>query len=95
MAHSLSPRAEADLIDIADYIMQENPSAALRLIERIENACTMLGDNPLLGRSRPDIAPDARSWSVGHYLILYRRMPSGAEIVRVIHGARNLDNLDL
>lgn len=94
MGYRLSPKAVADLTDLIDYIAQDSPAAALRLIERIEKACAMVGDNPLLGPARPEIAPEARAWVVGKYLILYRGLPDGAEIVRVVHGARNLNDLD-
>jgi toxin ParE1/3/4 len=94
MGYRLSPKAEADLVGIADYIAQESPAAASQLIERIEKACAMVGDNPLLGPARPEIAPDTRAWVVDRYLILYRPIPAGAEIVRVVHGARNLEELD-
>lgn len=95
MSYRLSPRAEADLTDIGDFIARENPAAAIRLLGRIEKACAMLGDNPLIGRARPEIAPAARSWAIGRYLILYRPTEMGAEIIRVIHGARDLNALDI
>jgi toxin ParE1/3/4 len=53
MGYRLSPKAEADLAAIADYIAQDNPAAALRLIEWIEKACAMIGDSPLLGLPAP------------------------------------------
>ena len=31
-----------------------------------------------------------RRWPIGQYLILYREMSGGVEIVRVIHGKRDL-----
>jgi toxin ParE1/3/4 len=40
--------------------------------------------------ARPDIAPKLRSSPVGSYLILYRQVAAGVEVVRVLHGARNL-----
>ena len=46
-----------------------------------------------MGRLRPDIAPELRYLAVGNYLILYRTVPNGIQIVRVIHGARDLPNL--
>jgi plasmid stabilization system protein ParE len=46
---------------------------------------------PESGPVRPDIAPGARPWSSPPYLILYRIIPEGVHIVRVLHGARNID----
>jgi toxin ParE1/3/4 len=46
-----------------------------------------------LGRSRPDIADAARSLNVGNYLILYRIEARTVEIVRIVHGARDLTTL--
>jgi hypothetical protein len=34
-----------------------------------------------------------RSWRVGSYLILYREIDDGVEIVRYAHGARRLQDL--
>jgi toxin ParE1/3/4 len=36
---------------------------------------------------------DLRSFPFGAYLILYRIVDDGVEIVRVVHSARNLDDL--
>jgi toxin ParE1/3/4 len=46
-----------------------------------------------MGRERIDIAPLVRSFPVNNYLIFYRLIEEGIEIVRVIHGARNIPNL--
>ena len=43
--------------------------------------------------ARSDIARDLRYHPVGNYLLLYRMVAGGVEVVRVVHGARNL--LDL
>jgi toxin ParE1/3/4 len=47
----------------------------------------------MIGRARPELRPDLRSFPYGAYLILYRAIDDGAEIVRVVHAARNLDDL--
>ncbi|WP_027134914.1 type II toxin-antitoxin system RelE/ParE family toxin [Geminicoccus roseus] len=95
MACRFSRAAEADLAELADYIALDNPEAALRMIARIEQACRMLSDRPLLGRARPEIAADAHFWRVGRYLILYRPVADGVQVVRILHGARRLDDLDV
>ena len=43
---------------------------------------------------RSDIVPGVRSFPVGNYLIFYRETGQGIEIIRVLHGARNLDFID-
>jgi toxin ParE1/3/4 len=53
----------------------------------------LLASNPLLGRARPEIAPELRYLPIGNYLILYRELEEGIEVVRVVHGATRLDGL--
>ena len=53
----------------------------------------LLADHPLLGPARPDIAPDLRYLISDNYLLLYRVLPESVEIVRALHGARNLSAL--
>ena len=86
-------QSEDDLVDIWIYIAHDNPDAADRLLERIDNKCALLAENPELGRSRPDIAPGFRYFPSGSYLILYRTLENGIEVVRVVHGARDLEGL--
>jgi toxin ParE1/3/4 len=88
-----SPAAEADLDHIWLNIALENPAAADRLIDSIGQQCGQLSQFPELGRSRPDIAEAARSLNVGNYLILYRIEARAIEVVRIIHGARDLTAL--
>ena len=86
-------QAEEDLIEIWIYIAQDSPGAADRVLDEIEERFHALADNPLMGRLRPDIALELRYFTVGKYLILYRTVPDGVQVVRVIHGARDLPHL--
>ncbi len=86
-------QAEEDLIDIWSYIPADNARAADRLLGTLDEKSQLLADNPGLGVERPEIAPDVRSWRVGSYLILYREIRDGVEIVRYVHGARRLQDL--
>jgi toxin ParE1/3/4 len=88
-------RSEDDLLDIWAYIAQDNPDAADRLLDDIERTEALLAENPRLGPARSDIAPEFRYFPIGNYLILYRVIVSGIEIVRVIHGGRRLNGLAL
>lgn len=85
--------AEADLIDIWRTIAEENPQAADRVLDRIDNACIRLAKHPQIGPARPDLRPDLRYLPADNYLILYRVLATAVEVVRVIHGARHLPDL--
>ena len=86
-------QAEADLLNIWFHIAEHDISAADRLLDRVERRCTTLAQRPRLGAARPEIAPDAHSLVEGRYLILYRIVGQVIEIVRVVHGARDLATL--
>jgi toxin ParE1/3/4 len=86
-------RAEDDLIEIWLNIAPDNEKAADALLGRIDRVCDSLATFPELGPARPDLALELRYMVVGRYLILYRIIPDGVEIVRVAHGARYLPDL--
>lgn len=86
-------QAEEDLIDIWLYIAHDDVRAADRVLDNIEEKFLLLADQPGLGPARPDIAPDLRYSPVRRYLILYRQITDGIEIVRVVHGARDVPTL--
>ena len=86
-------RAHEDLIDIWRYVGYDNPLAADALLDRIDEACRLLADDPELGPARPDIRPGLRYFVVERYVVLYRAVEGGVEVVRVVHGARDLFNL--
>lgn len=67
----LSLKAHWDLEEIWLYIAQDSPRAADRLIGRIHEKCQVLAESPHIGRSRPELAVDLRSFPVGNYVIFY------------------------
>ena len=87
---TVTKQAKQDLIEIWIYVADNNPTAADKLLDTLNKKIGMLSDHPLLGPARPDIAPDLRYLISGNYLILYRVHGDSVEIVRVLHGARNL-----
>ncbi|HEV2330913.1 MAG TPA: type II toxin-antitoxin system RelE/ParE family toxin [Verrucomicrobiae bacterium] len=89
-------RANLDLVEIAFRIAQENPVAAERWLDKISEKCEMLVRMPKIGRSRPDLAPGFRSFPVGDYVIFYifyRPISDGIQVIRVLHGARDIHKL--
>jgi toxin ParE1/3/4 len=88
-----SPSSRQDLRDILEYIAKDKPGAALKYVERLEDECWMLARNSEIGGLRSDLIPDLRCWSVGSYAIYYRPAKDGVEIVRVVHGSRDIGRL--
>jgi toxin ParE1/3/4 len=85
------PLAEHDLEEIWWYIAQDNPDAADRLLDKIEECCRTLAEFPHMGLSREELHPGLRSLPVGKYLIFYLPMAvGGIEIVRVLSGLRDV-----
>lgn len=85
-----TPRANRDLVGIGLHIAQDSPRAADKVLAAIERKCKMLARSPRLGRLREELAPGMRSFPVGSYVVFYRVMPGGVEIIRVLHGARDI-----
>ena len=46
-----APKALDDLVGLTDFLMQDDPGAALETIELIEEAVSVLRRHPLIGRS--------------------------------------------
>jgi plasmid stabilization system protein ParE len=46
-----------------------------------------------LGRARDDLAPGLRSLAWRDYVILFRYVAGGVQVVRLLHGARDLPTL--
>ena len=90
----LSPAAEQDIDEIVSYIVQENPVAALKLLDAVYEAMEMLFANPMMGHKREDLTnKPVRFWSFKwHYLIVYKDC-SPIEIVRVLSGYRDITSL--
>lgn len=90
MHYRLSPRALADLEEIAGYVATENPQAAARLLVAIERRCQQLVSQPWLGVARDDIGPGIRYLVAGRYLALYRVTDDGVVILRLLHVRRRI-----
>lgn len=87
--------ARQDLLDIWLYIAANNSEAVGdRIYDQIADSCRRLAEYPELGRSRPEIAEDARSLLVERWLVLYQIMGTNVQVVRIIDGARDLKRID-
>jgi toxin ParE1/3/4 len=96
MAHRVAPRVEADLDDIWVYVAKESGSmdVASRLIDSITGRFFLLSSFPRAGRMRDEeFGAGVRSFPVGEYVILYCIEGADVQILRVVHGRRDLEGL--
>jgi len=89
------PAARHDLIDIWLYIAEDNEPAADRFLDRIQTALEMLLENPLAGRARPELVEGLRSFPVGNYVLFYRPVQDGIDLIRAFSGYRDIQPEDV
>lgn len=82
--------ARKDLKAIKDYIAAESREAAFRLLDEITQKCRTLAQFPHMGRYWKDLEPPLRSFPVDRYLIFYRPVKSGIQVMRVLSGYQDL-----
>jgi toxin ParE1/3/4 len=90
---SRRPLAALDILDIWDHIADDNMTAADRWVDELDKAFGTLATQPTMGRARPELAPDLRSFPFGRYVIFYMPRSDGIDVVRVLHSARDIDGL--
>jgi toxin ParE1/3/4 len=92
----VSRAAQRDLMGIGDYIAQGSPGRAEPFVMDLVAAARAIGDTPfawpVMARYE---AVGLRRKLHGRYLILYVVQPERVEIVRVIHGARDLGRIGI
>jgi toxin ParE1/3/4 len=84
----LSSRALRDLDAIFAHMAAENPAAAWRIVERVEQIRALLAEHPRMGRKLP--RGPLRRFPVHPfpYLIYYEIRGKDLRIIRVRHAAR-------
>lgn len=87
--------ARKSLKEIGRYIADESGSRAiaLRFLDSIEEKCRLYSTQPLMGEARPDLGKSVRCFPVGNYVVLYRPLKDGIELLLVVHGARDIPTL--
>ncbi|MFN7895451.1 MAG: type II toxin-antitoxin system RelE/ParE family toxin [Cyanobacteriota bacterium] len=87
----LQPRAKADISEIWEFIAEDSDDQADAFIDLIDQNFQLLAQKSGLGRRRKELAEGLRSFPVGRYVIFYLPIPGGVQIVRVLHGARDIE----
>lgn len=91
----ITPEAFEDLREIEQYIGNDNPKAAVKFVDRLTERFSEFVRFPEIGRKRDAIKSGYRSVTEGDYVIFYRVVSEDAlSVMRVIHGKRDISQLD-
>jgi toxin ParE1/3/4 len=87
--------AEQDVAKIAEYIGETNcsPDAARRLLSLLDFKFQIYASQPRSGQARPDLGADVRIFTHGQYVVVYRALDDGIDVLRVFHGAQDFPRL--
>ncbi|MEG4329184.1 type II toxin-antitoxin system RelE/ParE family toxin [Microcoleus sp. herbarium5] len=89
----VSPEASRDLDEISDYFAARNIESGEQFVGEFNRKCRNLINFPNMGRSYEELAASVRGLPLMGYIILYRAIDSGIEIIRVVRGERDLPSL--
>ena len=91
--YRLSRHALGDLRSISARIADDNPSAAVRWLERMYDLFSLLTTQPEMGERCEEIRPNIRRMSLGNYVVYFEYASEIVHIVRVVHGAQDVRRL--
>jgi toxin ParE1/3/4 len=89
----ITPRASADLLEIWCYIAEDSVANADAFVDKLHKTMKVLSRQPGAGRKREELAPGIQSFPFGRYIIFYRAIQGTIEIVRVLHAARDIEDI--
>lgn len=89
----ISDAAKEDLKAIWDYLARSNPAAASKLLKELKDKFSMLSQHPNVGKPQPQLLVNLYSFPHKNYLIFYQPTNTGIDVVRVLHGSRDIESL--
>lgn len=99
LSYKILIEAERDLDEHAFHISKDNLDAALRLYDAAEETYRMLSEQPKMGEPYPSqniLLSNIRFFPIKgfkKYLVFYRPKGKEIEIIRVLHGSRNIKKI--
>ena len=93
MKLELTSEAEADMEGIGDRIAVHSPMRAASYVKELRQRCSKILILPHAGAPRPQWGEGIRIVIHGKYLIVHRVRDDTVQILRVVHGSRDLDRL--
>jgi toxin ParE1/3/4 len=91
--YRINALASRDLDRIADYLAEIDMQMSDRFLQDFDRKCQQIVSFPMSGRNYATLRPDLRGMAFKSYIIFYRILENGVEIIRVIEGRRDLPSL--
>ncbi|WP_462325832.1 type II toxin-antitoxin system RelE/ParE family toxin [Desulfoplanes sp.] len=88
---AFSPLARKDLEAIGDYIAEDDPYQAVQFIKKLREQCSKITSAPKAYRLREELMDGLRSCPFQKYVIFFIQDDSKVLIVRVLHGAMDIE----
>jgi toxin ParE1/3/4 len=85
-----SRQALDDLDGIYDYVAESSPQNADMLVREFQKRFELLAANPTIGRLRPELTEQLRSWNLHRFVIFYFAAEDGINIARVLHSSMDI-----
>ena len=84
------PLAELDILEIWDFIAEDSITEADLWIDRLDEKLQLWATQPMMGRSREELATGLRSFPFGRYVVFFLPISDGLDVVRVLHASRDI-----
>jgi toxin ParE1/3/4 len=85
--------ASKDLVRHLAFIAEKSEVAAEGWLDRMERKCLLLKEFPELGQSLLRYGEAVRAIVVGRHIIFYRVLEDAVEVLRVLGGEQNTEEL--
>jgi toxin ParE1/3/4 len=95
----IHPRADLDNLECFAYLARHNPAAARRFLDAVEDALVKINAKPEDGHRYLNAKRADEDWRYRRvpgfrkYRIFYRLTATETEVVRIVHGARDLESI--
>ena len=90
--YQLTPRALADLHQVASYSVQQwGITQRNKYLKALENKLLLLSQNPKLGKLRTDLSITCRSYPHEEHVIFYQELKQHIAIIGILHKRMDAD----
>lgn len=97
--YCVHPRADLDLMECFSYLAQRNPVSARRFLDAVEKTLVEIETRPDNGHRYLHARREDEDWryvrveGFKNYLVFYRLTHTQVEVVRIVHGSRDLERI--